>query len=137
MYHKRLDLKNDQLKMDKCGSLLIKPLTIVACDTHTNILIKMTTIIVRIECSILIWLSIGSEDHGSLRQDRILNLHDRIRDVHRGIMPVLPAGPCHKLLVRLLKEVEEEFCGHVLIQDALKENRKTPNQSIAIQHIVQ
>ena len=56
----------------------------------------------------------------TLRMNRILDLNHGVWNIERGVMTVLPTGSCHEFLIRLLEEIEEEFCGHILPQDTLK-----------------
>ena len=45
-----------------------------------------------------------------------------VGDVKLGVMTILPAGPDHEVLIRLLQEIEEELRGHVLSQYTLKQS---------------
>ena len=63
---------------------------------------------------------IRCEDRWSLGQDRVLNLNAGIRDIQRGIVPILPTHSSHEVLIRLLQEVEKGLRGHVLPQNTLE-----------------
>ena len=62
----------------------------------------------------------ASLEWNTLRMNRILDLNHGVWNIERGVMTILPTGPCHEFLIRLLEEIEEEFRGHILPQDTLK-----------------
>ena len=66
-------------------------------------------------------LVLRSLEWDSLMQHWILDLDQRVRDVEWSIVTVFPSGPSHKVLIRLLQEVEKGLRGHVLPQNTLKQ----------------
>ena len=61
-----------------------------------------------------------SLEWNTLRMNWILDLYHWVRNIEWSVVTIFPTGPGHEFLIRLLEEIEEEFRGHILPQDTLK-----------------